>query len=102
MKYCVIKNTSIIIDGSENTEEIMRENALNAGFSEFEILTEEEYKERKVNEEIEPQPPTLQETLLKEVASLKISDMKKDAIITNALKTIAELKLEIMNLKEVK
>jgi len=102
MKYCVIKDTSIIIDGSENTEEVMRENALNAGFSEFEILTEEEYKVRKVNEEIEPQSPTLEETLLKEVANLKISDMKKDAIITNALKTIAELKLEVMNLKEVK
>lgn len=48
MKYCVVKNTLIVIDGSENLEEVMYENALSAGFTEdkVEILTEEEYQLR--------------------------------------------------------
>lgn len=40
-----------------------------------------------------------EETISKEVANLKISDMKKDTIITSALQTIASLKVEIMGLK---
>lgn len=49
MNYCVIKNTTIIVDGSENPLGIMLENGKNAGFqeSEVEILTEEEYNIRK-------------------------------------------------------
>lgn len=43
--------------------------------------------------------PTQDETLSKEVAILKISDMKKDLVITNTLQTIASLKVEIMGLK---
>ncbi|CUU45480.1 hypothetical protein [Clostridium beijerinckii] len=43
--------------------------------------------------------PTTEETLSKEVANIKIDNMKKDAIITNALQTIASLKVEVMNLK---
>ncbi|OOM68311.1 hypothetical protein CLBEIC_33680 [Clostridium beijerinckii] len=43
--------------------------------------------------------PTTEETLSKEVANIKIDNMKKDAIITNALQTIAGLKVEVMNLK---
>lgn len=56
MKYCVIKDTTIVIDGSENIQEIMYQNAVNAGFteSEVEILTEEEYKIRKSLEPVEP------------------------------------------------
>lgn len=55
MKYCVIKDTTKIIDGSENPIEIMLKNAQNAGFteSEVEILTEEEYQTRV---ELEPKP----------------------------------------------
>jgi len=65
MKYCVIKNTTKVIDGSENPLEIMLQNAINAGFTEneVEILTEEEYQARK---ELEPKPlqePTLEERL---------------------------------------
>lgn len=57
MKYCVIKNTTTVIDGSENTDEIMVQNAQNAGFTagEVEILTEEEYQARKANESIPPE-----------------------------------------------
>lgn len=49
MKYCVIENTTKVIDGSENPIEIMLQNARNAGFAEneVEILTEEEIEEVK-------------------------------------------------------
>lgn len=55
MKYCVIKNTTKVIDGSENPLEIMLQNAINAGFAEteVEILTEEEYLARV---ELDPRP----------------------------------------------
>ncbi len=55
MKYCVIKNTTTVIDGSENPLEIMLQNAINAGFAEneVEILTEEEYQARV---DLEPKP----------------------------------------------
>ena len=48
MKYCVKKDTVIVIDGSENSKEIMLQNAKNMGFTEneVEIITEEEYKTR--------------------------------------------------------
>lgn len=48
MRYCVIKNTTKIIDGSENSEEIMIQNANNCGFitEQVEILTEKEYQLR--------------------------------------------------------
>lgn len=61
MKYCVIKNTTKVIDGSENPLEIMLQNARNAGFTEneVEILTEEEYQTRV---ELEPKPIELPNT----------------------------------------
>ncbi|MDU5942489.1 hypothetical protein [Veillonella sp.] len=43
--------------------------------------------------------PTTEETLSKELAAMKIDNMKKDIMMTNALKTIADLKVEVMNLK---
>lgn len=63
MNFCVVKNTTKIIDGSNNSIEIMLQNAQNAGFSEgeIEILSEEEYQARV---ELEPKPiqePTLEE-----------------------------------------
>ena len=66
MKYCVIKDTTKVIDGSENPIEIMLQNAQNSGFTEteVEILTEEEYQARK---ELEPKPtqePTQEERIL--------------------------------------
>lgn len=65
MKYCVIKNTTKVIDGSENPIEIMLQNAENAGFTEaeVEILTEEEYEARKALEPTPPQEPTAEERL---------------------------------------
>lgn len=65
MRYAVKKNTTVIIDGSENPIEVMTQNFTNAGFSEseVEILTEEEYQTRKELEPVEPQPPTGMELL---------------------------------------
>jgi hypothetical protein len=65
LKYCVIKNTAKVIDGSENPIEIMLQNAQNAGFSEdeVEILTEEEYLQRVEAEPKPPQPPTVEERI---------------------------------------
>jgi len=71
MKYCVIKNTTTIIDGSDNPDEIMAQNAQNAGITDFEILTEEEYLARKANE---PTPPEQEITSLK--AQLAETDYK--------------------------
>lgn len=65
MKYCAIKNTTIVIDGSENPIEIMLQNVESAGFTEvdIEILTEEEFEARKALEPIPPQTPTENEIL---------------------------------------
>ena len=55
MRYCVIKNTTTTLDGSSNTNDVMLQNALNCGYSaeQVEILTQEQYDERKA---LEPQP----------------------------------------------
>lgn len=66
MKYCVIKDTTKVIDGSENPIEIMLQNAQNAGFTEteIEILTEEEYQARKDLEPIPIQEPSIEDYML--------------------------------------
>lgn len=43
--------------------------------------------------------PTTEEALIKDLATMKINNMKKDVMMTNALQTIASLKVEVMNLK---
>ncbi len=65
MKYCVIKNSTTVIESSEQPIEIMLVNALNSGFteSEVEILTEEEYEARKALEPHPPQVPTAEERI---------------------------------------
>lgn len=63
MKYCVVKDTTTIIDGSNNSAEIMAQNAQNAGITDFEILTEEEYQARKVSEPVPQQEPTAMERI---------------------------------------
>ena len=65
MKYCVIKDTTKVIDGSENTIEVILQNAKNAGFTEneVEILTEEEYLARKESEPKPTQEPTQEERI---------------------------------------
>lgn len=75
MKYCVIKDTVKVIDGSENPADVMLQNAQNAGFPEWEveILTEEEYLARVEAEPKPPQPPTEGERL--EALELAMLDM---------------------------
>lgn len=67
----------------------------------IEGATEEEIKawqeENKVVRNL-----TREETLSKELAVIKINDMKKDKTISSLSKTVAELKLQIMNMKEGK
>lgn len=72
MKYCVIKNTTKIIDGSENPQEMMLQNAENTGFTaeEVEILTEEQFEARRALEPIPPQE-------LSEIDKLKISQAEQ-------------------------
>ncbi|CAI3195854.1 MULTISPECIES: hypothetical protein [Clostridium] len=40
-----------------------------------------------------------EKTLLKQIADLKVENMKKDTTINNTLKALADLKLEVMNMK---
>ncbi len=68
----------------------------------YEIIqsAEDYYKEWLNNKNNLPQKePTKEEVLLKEIANLKVDNMKKDVIATNTLKSLAELKVEIMELK---
>lgn len=55
MRYCVVKDTTTVIDGSLNTDDVMLQNAINAGFTnnQVEILTQEQFDIRKA---IEPLP----------------------------------------------
>ncbi|MBZ9693206.1 hypothetical protein [Clostridium sp. M14] len=57
----------------------------------------QEYLDKKNNPP--KKEPTKEEILLKEIANLKVDNMKKDVIATNTLKSLAELKVEIMELK---
>lgn len=83
MKYCVIKDTAKVIDGSDNPLKIMIQNAQNAGFAEneVEILTEEEYQARV---ELEPKPmaePTEIEILKQEKEVLAQSVYELSSIV---------------------
>ena len=78
MKYCVIKNTVTVIDGSENLAEVMIQNANSASFTKngVEILTEEEYQLRLLNTPQPPQPKTQIEVLQETVDMLVISSLE--------------------------
>lgn len=102
MRYCVKKDSCIVIDGSNNPQDIMIENSISAGFKvdEVEIITEEEYVKRvEVNKAEVVQQPTQQEILSKELAILKINDMKKDRTISDLIKAVADLKIKIMKME---
>lgn len=58
----------------------------------------EVYEEWIKNKNKEPQQTT-EEKMLKEIANLKIDNTKKDSVINNTLKTVAELKVQVMTLK---
>lgn len=83
MRYCVIKNTTTIIDGSNNPTSIMLQNSQNAGFaeSEVEILTEEEYEARKNLEPIPPKKPTKVELLEQRINELELYILTQEGLI---------------------
>ena len=83
IRYCVIKDTTKVIDGSENPIETMFQNTQNAGFAEteVEILTEEEYQVRK---ELEPKPipePTKEELLEQRINDLELYILMQEGLI---------------------
>lgn len=51
MKYCVVKDTIVVIDGSNNTDKVMMQNSVGSGYSplEVEILTSDQYRQRESN-----------------------------------------------------
>jgi len=78
MKYCVIKNTTKVIDGSKNPQEIMLLNAINAGFTELEveILAEDEFEARKALEPLLLHEPTTDELMMLAIADLDAQRVK--------------------------
>ena len=79
MKYCVIKDMTTVIDGSENPEEIMLQNAKSAGYTkeQVEILTEEEYRVRIDSlPKLVPQP-----TIEERVANLENLQLQQGGLI---------------------
>lgn len=83
LQYCVIKDTTKVIDGSDNHIEIMLQNAQNAGFAEteVEILTEEEYQARVELEPIPPQEPTREELLEQRINDLELYILMQEGLI---------------------
>ena len=74
VRYCVVKGTTIVIDGSLNPEGVLIQNALNAGYDkeQVEILTQEQYDERKALVPI-PKPP------LSEIEKLRLEQAQSNA-----------------------
>ena len=95
MKYCVIKNTTKVIDGSDNLEDVMLINAENAGYTsdEVEILTEEEYQERKSLEPMHPRKPTQEEIILQKLIDLLPASVIAAGIDEQYQSALAELHL---------
>ena len=85
MKYCVLKNTTIVINKGID-EGILIENALttktNDGESvEYEILTEEEYQTRLELEPIPPKKPTKEELLEQRINDLELYILTQEGLI---------------------
>jgi hypothetical protein len=101
MKYCVVKNTTTVIDGSENNTDIMIQNAINAGYreSEVEILTEKEYTIRKSNEPIPTPQPSETDILGQQVAALTLDGAQKDTLIQQLGAQSVQMQLDIAALK---
>ena len=64
----------------------------------IEGATEEEIQALQEKNKIIKQPTT-EEKMLKQIVDLKIDNMKKDTIINNILKTVAELKVKVMSME---
>lgn len=102
MKYCVVKNTTTVIDGSDNPREVMLKNALSAGFSEsqVEILTESEYLARKAPEPILTPQPTPLEQVQSDIQKIIALSMLRSSLLEDALND-ANTKIEALETKGV-
>lgn len=58
MRYCVIKDTTKVVDGSTNSDDVMLQNAQSVGYTvkQVEILTQSEFDARKA---LEPVPEVI-------------------------------------------
>lgn len=83
MRYCVIKDTTTVIDGSRNADNIMLQNAINAGFiaEQVEILNQQQYEERKSTE---PKP----EPEINEVEKLRLEQAQANAELVQLIMTM--------------
>ena len=97
MRYCVKKDSTILVDGSENSKEIMLENALNCGFTkdEVEIITEDEFQKRLEKVQV-VKVPTEQEKLnaqlLQQNAEIKVQLKEQQELSATLALQIAGLK----------
>jgi len=66
LRYCVIKNTVTVVDGSDNPDDVMLQNADNINFTpdQVEILSEVEYLQRVDNIPKPPKSPTAEERIV--------------------------------------
>lgn len=84
----IIKTIDSIIGKDSFGKEIFAFRGI-SDFSEFKLKEGESFDIEEKTEE----------KMLKEIANLKINNMKKDNIINNTLKTVAELKVKIMSME---
>jgi len=83
MRYCVIKDTTKVINNGLNTDESFLSDAKSAGLevNKVEVLTKEEFESRKALEEQQPKEPSEIEILKQENARLQEEDLNnKEAI----------------------
>jgi hypothetical protein len=103
MRFEELEKHNIVKDGKTYTPQATCERKIDESgnaYGDWTIIkTAEEVANTIINSEPQPQQPTTEETLAKELAGMKIDNMKKDLIITNALQSLASLKIEVMNLK---
>lgn len=93
-KYCVVKDTTTVIDGSLNSDEVMLQNANHAGFTteQVEILTQEQYDERKALEPVPEPIPTQVDLLQQQLATQQaIIDELLFEVIPSLLPTTEEM-----------
>ena len=97
----------VLIEGQRAVEYITKTQVVNGRNVEYlkpkwtgtewiETATQEELNEAYPVLKIEP---TAEETALKQIVAIKIENIKKDTMLASALKTIADLKIEITALK---
>ncbi|ACD21819.1 hypothetical protein FDE76_01475 [Clostridium botulinum] len=88
LQYCYISDDGKMFPPHYNTDGMI------------DVIGEDVYK-NYLNNKNNPskKEPTKEEVLLKEIANLKVDNMKKDVVVTSTLKSLAELKVEMMELK---